>query len=458
MQVTLIIALAFVLAVPALTQVVGGSQNEQDQLDNTSQSPQSVSQVAGALSDNDNNATDEDDDDTETKGQEQLEQGRAKLSSALKCGSKYKLKYGESLLLFSNNNGDQQKCKVKVTGPSASVLAVQCPNFELNPGGCNKEKLVITEDDNGKTIKSKYCTAKWTNNYVAKGNVLQFLHMRKALKGDECSGGYTCEVFPIDESNPPSTDNGTSDTRPLCANCGMSDVQAPRVIGGQEASEGEYPWMVYHKQGCGGTLIAPQWIVTAAHCYFGLSDPTSFPLTLGKTDLSDNSQDSLVLTPKKVHIHENYNNNNFKNDIALVELNEPVQFSSTIQPMCLALNKNIKRGGKVVATGWGTTKAGTNKYSDILLEVSLDLLSDSKCQNLGNADPSIFICALTQDKDTCQGDSGGPLIAEVGEGQWALVGIVSHGEGCAEVNKPGVYTRVPAYTSWITSKIGSVDC
>ncbi|XP_045116267.1 transmembrane protease serine 3-like [Portunus trituberculatus] len=246
--------------------------------------------------------------------------------------------------------------------------------------------------------------------------------------------------------------------RPFCDECGVSQVEAGKIIGGQEASLGEYPWMAYLEVGCGGTLIKRQWVLTAAHCYYNLNKPKRYKITLGKTDISANPSGSLTLKPIKVILHKKYKPSNFENDIALLKLPYPITFTDTIKPLCVARDKDILFGSASVATGWGVKKFGAIKLPKVLHEVTLDVISEKRCKSLGSANKKYFICALTKKKDTCQGDSGGPLMVEVGAGKWAQVGIVSHGEGCALKNSPGVYTRVPAYLSWIASKANSENC
>ncbi|KAK7081612.1 hypothetical protein SK128_009407, partial [Halocaridina rubra] len=162
-------------------------------------------------------------------------------------------------------------------------------------------------------------------------------------------------------------------------------------------------------------------------------------------------------------LHENYNNTDSSNDIALVELPNELNYETdpTIHPICLAEEADIPYGNKAVATGWGVT-AYQGNVSPTLLEVALDVITMTQCQNLFQSlpvslpqDTTKVLCALTPTKDTCQGDSGGPLVVRVCPNKWVQIGIVSFGHQCAFPNGPGVYTKVSAYRSWIDTKTGS---
>ncbi|XP_064097425.1 transmembrane protease serine 11D-like [Macrobrachium nipponense] len=157
-------------------------------------------------------------------------------------------------------------------------------------------------------------------------------------------------------------------------------------------------------------------------------------------------------------IHENYDTITQANDIGLIELPTDLNYesNSSIRPICLGQESDIIDGVKAVASGWGTTSYMGTPVTR-LREVALDVIPVTQCARLTLLpdDPSKVLCALTNYKDTCQGDSGGPLIVKICPDRWAQIGIVSYGEGCAQPDKPGVYTRLPAYRNWIDLNSGS---
>ncbi|XP_068203999.1 serine proteinase stubble-like [Palaemon carinicauda] len=167
---------------------------------------------------------------------------------------------------------------------------------------------------------------------------------------------------------------------------------------------------------------------------------------------SSNRNEVTFVTATRYILHENYNPDLNDFDIALIELPNNLNYESdaTIQPICLAEASDIIDGGKAVATGWGTLQF-QGSTTDDLQEVVLDIISTTQCQSQTElpTDTSSVVCALTAYKDTCQGDSGGPLVVRLCPNRWAQIGIVSYGEGCANPEKPGVYTSVSSFRTWI---------
>lgn len=183
---------------------------------------------------------------------------------------------------------------------------------------------------------------------------------------------------------------------------------------------------------------------------------------LGDLILNSTTDDA---QPIDVKIIERFQHEEYKipakyNDIALLKLEHPVTFSQYVRPACLAETFEIP-GAKVIATGWGQTDYDEKTTSDFLQKVSLDLIPHPVC-NASNAhsfgrklikgivDATQVCAGSKQGKDTCQGDSGGPIqIHHSVECMYAVVGITSFGIRCAELDSPGIYTRVYPYIDWI---------
>ncbi|XP_063845815.1 serine protease 33-like isoform X3 [Scylla paramamosain] len=346
---------------------------------------------------------------------------------------------------MERNTGTDTEQSIRILkGMNVLNCAALFTLLTLSSQPCGTPTLVATNHHAGlrKDIRMWACLLTCLYCVVAASNSEEERESHEYLSLSNCTNGDSSSV---DTSTVRFTVAGRIN-RPYCDGCGESQVDAGRIVGGRPASVGEYPWMAYLEIGCGGTLIKRQWVLTAAHCYYDLNNPTKYKITLGKTDISTNPSGSLTLKPIK------------ENDIALLKLPYPVTFTDTIKPLCVAQDKDIPFGSTSVATGWGVKKFGAIKLPKVMHEVTLDVISEKRCKSLAGANKRYFICGLTKKKDTCQGDSGGPLMVEVGAGKWAQVGIVSHGEGCALKNSPGVYTRVPAYLSWIASKTKSKNC
>ncbi|XP_065063795.1 plasma kallikrein-like isoform X2 [Rhopilema esculentum] len=243
-----------------------------------------------------------------------------------------------------------------------------------------------------------------------------------------------------------------------------------RVVGGQDAAVGDWPWQVglVFKRApgrvfCGGSLINKQWVVTAAHC-FGrpgkmTKQPDEYQVRLAEHDLDLSSGREVVMGVTKIIRHENYKAGSYDNDIALVKLEKPVEYNQLIKPVCLPeQGEDEKADESCYVTGWGRTTEG-GKTAKVLQEARIPIKDKKTCKDtLGivGSYTDNMICAGYKDGgiDACQGDSGGPFVCSKG-GRFNLVGVVSWGRGCARKNLYGVYAKVSSYTDWIKSKIAS---
>nr|XP_014353762.1 PREDICTED: serine protease 33-like [Latimeria chalumnae] len=255
--------------------------------------------------------------------------------------------------------------------------------------------------------------------------------------------------------------------------CGRPKLN-DRIVGGANAPEGAWPWQVslHHnvEHVCGGSLIAPNWVLTAAHCFANGRDPSSYNVYLGRYQQSNFNSHEEFRKVTQIIIHENYVDEQQGNDIALLQLSSDVTYTDYILPICLpASNVHFPEGYKCWVTGWGHINSGVSLPSpQTLQEVQVPIIEKNRCDCLYHQgaleSPSIRIilndmtCAgyVEGKKDSCQGDSGGPLVCKV-DGAWQLAGIVSWGEGCAEPNRPGVYVSVPYYQSWIQKHVPSIE-
>ncbi|XP_042343078.1 transmembrane protease serine 13a [Plectropomus leopardus] len=245
-----------------------------------------------------------------------------------------------------------------------------------------------------------------------------------------------------------------------CVDCGRQQSTS-RIIGGSIAKTGQWPWQLsLHYRGshvCGGVLITPDFVVTAAHC-FQRSNPSTLLASNwrvygGVVSLNNLPQPYLV---KKIILHENYDTKTNDLDVAVLKLKSPVAFNDKVQPACLpAFDQQFRPGYKCWTSGFGTTNAGSNAVSNDLMEVTVDIIGTQSCNSravYGGSVTRNMLCAgdLNGGKDSCQGDSGGPLMCQ-DRNRWYLVGITSWGRGCGLRNKPGVYTNVKSVLPWIYS-------
>ncbi|XP_037997621.1 transmembrane protease serine 3 [Motacilla alba alba] len=240
-----------------------------------------------------------------------------------------------------------------------------------------------------------------------------------------------------------------------CLACGTRASYGPRIVGGNASSPRQWPWQVSLQfQGhhlCGGSVITPLWILTAAHCVYDLYLPSSWSVQVGFVTQQDTQVHPHSV--EKIIYHRNYKPKTMGNDIALMKLAAPLALNGHTEPICLPnFGEHFPAGKMCWVSGWGATVEGGDT-SDTMNYAGVPLISNAICNHrdvYGGIITSSMLCAgfLKGGVDTCQGDSGGPLACE-DMSVWKLVGTTSFGVGCAEKNKPGVYSRTTSFLDWI---------
>ncbi|XP_063076716.1 tryptase-2-like [Engraulis encrasicolus] len=243
------------------------------------------------------------------------------------------------------------------------------------------------------------------------------------------------------------------------------------VVGGHDAERGSWPWMVYvylqtirEPSVCGGSLLNSQWVLTAAHC--NRHHPSKLRLEesfvrVGVWKLKREEEGRMLQITRFV-AHSNYKLERQRplNDIALLQLSVTVTFDKYIDPVPLPAAEDVlNTDAECWVTGWGYKSENKRPLpgDQTLQELQVPLLDDAICKSMypiSKKHPKLMLCAgyLMGGKDACQGDSGGPLVCKFSKG-FVQVGVVSFGDGCARINKTGVYTRVQHYLRFINDTI-----
>ena len=237
----------------------------------------------------------------------------------------------------------------------------------------------------------------------------------------------------------------------------FSPVPSAAIVGGQASPESSNAFMASLQDSsgfafCGGSVVAPTWVLTAAHCVPD-GDASDLFVVTGRPDLSDTSVGQR-LAVLEVFVHPDYANNT--HDAALLLLDAPT--TSPAIALASADDESLETAGTAVkVAGWGDILPTLGLFSSSQLrEVDLEVVSDAECgQTNFGFDAATGVCAAALLKDSCQGDSGGPLFANRG-GTQIQVGVVSYGTSCGIPMFPGVYSEVnnPAIRGWISTTAG----
>ncbi|XP_064345929.1 kallikrein-11 isoform X1 [Camelus dromedarius] len=255
-----------------------------------------------------------------------------------------------------------------------------------------------------------------------------------------------------------------------------------RIIKGYECPPHSQPWQVALFQKtrllCGATLIAPKWLLTAAHCRkpwvhsslsfpsclspspvspslsisdHRLSHPSRYVVHLGEHNLQQQDGYEQTRTATESFPHPGFNNSlpnkDHRNDIMLVKMAAPAFITWAVRPLTLS-SHCVTAGTHCLISGWGTTSSPQLHVPHTLRCANITIIDHKKCENAypGNITDTMVCASVQQEgKDSCQGDSGGPLVCN-----GSLQGIISWGQDpCAVTRKPGVYTKVCKYMDWI---------
>nr|AUI10834.1 putative PQM protease precursor [Anyphaena accentuata] len=250
--------------------------------------------------------------------------------------------------------------------------------------------------------------------------------------------------------------------------CGKSLAAVGRIVNGTISKPGAYPWMVSIHESfkgkwghvCGGSILNENWIVTAAHCFDQPVDANKHEIYAGLYSLRQKDDKNVQrLKISKIILHDQYDEDGFANDIALVKTATPINIKDSggyVNAICLPAGATNPTGEATVI-GWGTTYSD-GPLSPELREVTLPFVDWQKCKEIYGNNPEFkpvqvvpaMLCAGGKDgKDACQADSGGPMFQVDSKGVATLIGTVANGAECAYKHYPGMFMKVSAFKGWM---------
>lgn len=351
------------------------------------------------------------------------------------------------------------------------TVTVDSPNFPRRyPPNSNASTFVMGDDENlslymecefidiAKTKKcrrdylqiyndwdslGKFCGTKMPRSFVTKNATITFHFMSDARKQ---SHGFSCNVTAF---------------APTECECGM-EAFGSRIVGGEEAMPHQFPWLVAisskggdARPNCGASLYNNKFIITAAHCVKGVKSK-KIEVILGMHNWQTEESAPMRMLIRKYYMHPDYSPRTLDNDIAIIEMKDPIPYSPRVMPVCMPSNVSDFVGSMGTVAGWGALSEGGSQ-PDVTNFVNVPIISNVSC-NASYPDEITdnMICAGTDagGVDSCQGDSGGPFTVVNSDGAHVLAGVVSWGAGCARPGSPGVYAKTARYLRWIESIAG----
>ncbi|KAI8494927.1 hypothetical protein Bbelb_275320 [Branchiostoma belcheri] len=384
---------------------------------------------------------------------------------------------------FPGNYPNNADCSWLITVSPDKIVVIRFAAFNLESStGCRYDSLAVHDGPNGTApVLANFCGSSARSVYTTGNSAFVMLTSDSAVTTSGFHATFTAEDPPRtcspeeftcwngDCVNTTLTCDGIRDCSDgsdeidcvhFGSKCGVPAIQptfpVARIVGGNAARPGSWPWQVqllrYGSFNCGGNLIHPLWVLTAAHCVANNPSPSIYNVILGKYNKFSTDQTEQRLQISKIIVHSGYSRNPTNKDLALLKLARPVTLNQYVWPVCLVSGPGADppEGTNCVTTGWGSTGNDT-----VLKQARIPLVSNEKCDDSTLYDGQItdfMICAGYYDSGghgPCSGDSGGPLVCLTG-GRWTLYGVASWGaSNCVTPHHPGVYARVSTMRGWV---------
>ncbi|GAV07971.1 hypothetical protein RvY_17741-2 [Ramazzottius varieornatus] len=394
-------------------------------------------------------------------------------------------------------------CDFNLNAPAGMVVRLHAHSFALEAGDrngrCAFDSLTLYE----RVSTGDYKEVAW---FCGKNGPQHLTTTKGAIKlRFKSDPTYNDKGFNITWEFTPPAPNTLQCGRPPISPLLSTTGQLSNIVGGSEARPFSWPWQAAvltrgsDRVFCGGTLVAPNWVLSAAHCYYPVmgTSASQYEVRLGEHDLSVKEGTELITGIEKIIIHERFSPDTVDSDLALIKLDKTVSNlnnDDTKRFACLPKDNGfVTPGTMCYITGWGETfptEGSKNGFAgfkfsfinftagalqkhiephrersflpanprDRLRQASVPIIDDAMCRNLfpGAITENMFCAGYREGGiDACQGDSGGPLVCTTPGGGFDLIGVTSWGFGCAQPKLPGVYVRVARYHKWIEDTIAA---